>query len=539
MVRSLKSEGVELIFSLTGHSIDLIYDACIDEGIRIIDCRHEQAAAHMADAWTRITGRPGVVVVTDQPGVVAMVAGMRNAERSPVIAIAGKSSFSDLDTGAHTEMDQLDLVRPLVKWGRTVYETRRIPEYISMAFRHALAGRPGPAYLDIPLDVMEKSVDEDKALYPKNHRTENRPQGDPKAIQKAVELLLEAKRPLVIAGSGVWWAQAGGELRELVEMAGLPFILRPKARGCVPEDHPLFVGPASAGTKRADVVLAVGIRFDGLSGLGQASRFDEKVRIIQIDIEGSTIGQNRPIEVGIIGDARLVLRQMAEKARDKTGWSKEPAWVGECRTEYQKWRERVEAAAASNTVPIHPARLWAEVRGFLDREAIVAVDGGLTGTYCRRVFNAYYPGRLLDHGPHAQLGSSIPFGIAAKLARPQNQVLICLGDGAFGISGMEFDTAVRHHVPVVAVIANNGCWGVCYHRQKRLFGREVGVQLGFTRYDRVVEALGGYGEWVEKPEDIRPALQRAFASGIPACVNVKIDPDYGPAELIMAFGGEH
>lgn len=530
VVRSLKREGVEIIFSLPGVGIDCIYDGCIDEGMRIIDTRHEQAAAAMADGWTRVTGRPGVVAVTMQAGVVPMVSGIKNAESSPVFAIAGKSYFSQLDMGASQEMDQLSLMKPIIKWGRTVYETRRIPEYVSMAFRHALSGRPGPVYLDIPQDIMENRVEENEILYPEGYRTEARSQGDPRDIQKAVELLLKAKRPLVIAGSGVWWSQVGDELRELIEMANLPFILRTKARGTVPEDHPLFVGPATVGVRRADVILAVGITFNSRLGLGRPPVFDESTKVIQVDIDGSVIGQNRPVEVGIIGDAKLVLKQMVEEARDRCRSREALPWVEECKTEYKNWRARLEAGATSDAVPIHPARLWKEVRDFLNREAIVVTDGGETGAWGSSFFRAYYPGHMLDHYPSHGLGSGIPFGIAAKLAKPDNQVLICNGDGSFGYNGMEFDTAARHHIPIVAVIANNGCWGTCKHRQDRVFGRDVGVELGFTRYDRVVEALGGHGEWVEKPRDIHPALQRAFASGIPACVNVKTDPNIAPVE---------
>jgi acetolactate synthase-1/2/3 large subunit len=426
--------------------------------------------------------------------------------------------------GAGLEMNQLELVKSLVKWGRTVYETRRIPEYISMAFRHALTGKPGPVYLDIPEDVMYKSIDEDSITYPEKYRTEAKSQGDPRDIQKAVELMLNAKRPLVIGGSGVWWSQASEELRELIEMVKLPVILRPKGRGSVPEDHPLFVGPATVGIGQADVILAVGIRFTAGLGFGRPPLFDEKAKVIHVDIDGSVIGQNRPIDIGIIGDAKLVLKQMADEARDRCKGREESLWIEECRAAYKKWRETFEAGADSDAVPIHPARLRKEIKDFLDRDAIVTVDGGEAGQWGRLSFNAYYPGHLIDHTPNAQLGSAFPFGIGAKLAKPDKQVLVFNGDGAWAINGMEFDTAVRHNIPVVNVVSNNGCWGTCIHRSERLYGRAIGVELGFTRYDKVVEALGGYGEWVEKPEDIRPALQRAFASGLPACVNVKTDP---------------
>jgi acetolactate synthase-1/2/3 large subunit len=525
VVRSLKNEGVQFLFSLPGHGIDSIYDACIDAGIRIIDTRHEQAASNMADAWFRVTGKTGVVAVTGAPGVVAMVSGIVNGESSPIIALAGRNHVSKLEMGAGQEMDQVSLMRPITKWARTVYETHRIPEYMGMAFRHATSGRPGPVYLDIPLDVIESKVDSDQIVYPEKYRTGNKPQGDAKAIQEAVELLLAAKRPLFIGGSGLWCSQVESELQELLEMVNIPFVLRDKGRGSVPEDHPLCVGASLVCAKQADVILAAGIRFDGHIGFGRPPVMDEKAKVIQIDIDAHMIGENRPIEVGIVGDAKLVLKAMVEEARDSCKGRKELPWVQKCQTQYKKGREAFEEGARSDAVPINPCRLLKEVSSFLDREAILTADGGETGGLVRSYFKCYYPGHMLDHHPMSCLGSGIPFGIAAKLAKPDHQVLTYNGDGSFCINGMEFDTAVRHRIPLVVVVANNGCWGTVRRRQNRLFGREIGAQLGWTRYDKLVEDLGGHGQWVERPEDIRPALQRAFDSGLPACVNVKTDPN--------------
>lgn len=332
--RSLKKEGVRFLFSLSGHGVDYIYDACIDEGIRIIDTRSEQAAARMADGWARVTGQPGVVAVTDA-GAIALVPGLGNADSTPVVAIGQSSYVSQFDMGAEHEKDQLALLQPVTKWARRVYETRRIPEYIGMAFRHALCGGPGPVYLDIPRDVIEGSVDEDRTLFPEGYRTEAKPQGDPGEIQKAVELLVGAARPVVIAGSGVWWSGAGEALRELVETANLPFIIRDKGRGSVPEDHPLCLGPTRMSLRKADVILVVGCQLNSWLEFGRAPSFNEKARVIQIDIDASVIGQNRPIEIGIIGDAMAVLKQMAQEAADKCRIRKETAWLTECQNMYR------------------------------------------------------------------------------------------------------------------------------------------------------------------------------------------------------------
>lgn len=498
--------------------------------MRIIDTRHEQAAAAMADAWTRVTGKPAVVVVTALPAVVAMVSGIKNAEFSPVISIAGKTDLSRLDVGLSHEMDQIALMSPITKWAKTVYETKRIPEYVASCFRQALAGQPGPVFLDLPRDIVETTVEDDTGLYPRGYRTDARTEGDPGLVKKALELLQGAERPLVVGGSGLWWAQAGRELREFLELTGLPFSLgqrKGKGRGILPEDHPLFVGPARASSKRADVILALGIWPNSRLG-------GEKTKTVQVDVDQRAIGQNMPVDIGIVGDAGMVLRQMIEFARKSWKPKKDSTWLEECRAEDAAWRESLETQAKSDAVPIHPGRLWKEVRDYLDRDAIVTVDGGEITSWVRSYFKAYLPGHLLDDSPRGCLGTAIPFGIGAKLASPKSQVLVCTGDGAFGINGMEFDTAVRQNIPFVAVVANNGCWGRCRTRQYKLFHREVGVELGFTRYDRVVEALGGHGEWVERPEEIRPALARAFASGKPACLNVKIDRSIKPP----ADGGE-
>ncbi len=528
LIRSLRNEGIGHIFALSGIHIQSIFNACIDEGVRIIDTRHEQAAVHMAEGEARVTGRAGVSVVTAGPGLTDAVTGVAAAfqSASPVIIISGRSTLAEFDKGSVQEMDQVTLMKSITKWARTVYETKRIPEYVSIAFRHAYAGRPGPVYLDIPNDILDNKVDEGTVSFPEGYRSEGRPQGEPVLIQRAVELLLAAKRPVVIAGSGVWWSQASEELQELVETMKLPLILTQKGRGSVPEDHPLCFGPTRVGTREADVVLVIGTRIDNMMSYGQPPLFNPSGRWIQVDIEASEIGHNRSVDIGIVGDAKAVLKQMIELGRDKSEVRKELPWVEECRAYVKSRAQRIEAELFSNQVPIHPLRLCQEIKDFLDRDATIVVDGGDISVWGQTVFRIYHPGHWLDLGPFSGLGPGIPFGIAAKLARPDKQVVILVGDGTFGLNGMEFDTAVRHNIPIVTVIGNDGAWGMIKHRQEITYGadRIIGSELGFTRYDKVVEALGGYGEHVRMPQDIRPALERAFASGLPACVNVETDP---------------
>lgn len=531
VVKALKREGVKYLFSLSGTPIKAIYDACIDEGVKIIDTRHEQAAVHMADAWSRVSGTPGAALLTSGPGVANGVPGVAvaYASLSPIIVLGGKSPLAEAEMGPVEEMNQIPLMESITKWARTVYETRRIPEYISMAFRHALTGRPSPVFLDIPRDILEGEVEDSEDLYPKNYRTAARPCGDPELIRKAVELLAQAQRPLVIAGGGVWWSQAHKELQEFIEVVNAPLVLDGIGRGAVPEDHPLCFGPTRVGTRQADVVVIVGTRLDYTMGFGRPPLFSDRVKMIQIDIEGSEIGRNRPIDIGIIGDAREVLRQLTAEVRGRIRSAKDSPWIQECRAYARSRLERLEADMNSNQIPIHPLRLCKEIRDFLDRDAILIMDGADITIFGGSVLRTYEPGHWLENPPSGSLGIGIPFAIAAKLAKPDKQVLVLNGDGSFGFNAMEFDTAVRHKIPIVTVIGNDSAWGFVKHVQQEMYGKErvIGTALTPARYDKVVEALGGYGEYVEKPEQIRPALERAFSSGVPACINVMIDPEAG------------
>lgn len=521
VAKVLKQEGVECIFGLSGGHIDPIFQGCLDEKIRVIDTRHEQAAVFMAEGWARVTGKPGVAVVTAGPGVTNAVTGLWNAlERaSPIIVFGGRSPLKEFEWGSLQDMDSLSLAQTVTKWARAGYETKRIAEYVSMAFRQALGGRPGPVYLEFPVDVLAAKVAEKEVTLPKNYRTTARPQGDPALVKEAVDLLLGAERPLVITGSGVWWSQAAKELREFIELTKIPLS---RGQGSVPADHPLYLGITSAATQRADVVFLLGTRLNFMLGFGRPPMFSEDSRWIQVDIEPTEIGRNRPIDIGIIGDAKAVLKQMIEEARDRCQGRKELPWVEECREQLKSQQEQFEPLLNSDSVPVHPARLCKEIRDFIDREATIVVDGGDISVWSFLSLKSYQPGHFLGVTPSGTLGVGTSFAMAARLARPDKQVLLLNGDGSFGLNGMEFDTMVRHKLPIVCVISNDGAWGMVKHEQQvKGTDRVVGTELGFVRYDKVVEALGGYGEAVEKPEDIRPALERAFASGRPACINVR------------------
>jgi acetolactate synthase-1/2/3 large subunit len=523
-IRALKKEGIGCIFALCGGHVEPYFQACLDEKVKIIDFRHEQAAALAAEGWARVTGQPGIAAATAGPGVANAVTGIWNSFqcKAPVILLGGKSPLSEFELGSAQDMDSLSLMGSITKWRCGGYETKRIPEYISVAYRQALSGGPGPVYLEFPLDVLSAEVEEEEVTFPTKYRTIARPQGDPTLVEKAIELLINAKRPIVIAGSGIWWSRAEKELQELIELMNLPLILVQMARGAVPEDHPLCFGPTRVGTRQADVVLLIGTRLNYGLNFGRPGLFNEEGKWIQIDIEPREIGRNRSIDIGITGDAKAVLGQMIDEARDRCKGRKELPWIEECRAYVRNRQVQSEAEEHSNSIPIHPARLCKEIRDFIDRDATIVMDGGDTTVWGAAILRGYEPGHWLDNGPTGTLGVGIPFAIGAKVARPDKQVILLQGDGSFGLNGMEFDTMVRHKIPVVCVICNDGAWGMELHVQQKIGAdRVIGSLLGFRPYHKMVEALGGYGEAIEKPEDIRPALERAFASGKPACINVK------------------
>ncbi|MBX5451280.1 acetolactate synthase [Thermogemmatispora sp.] len=529
VAKILKREGVEVVFTLSGGHIAAIYDGCVREGIRVIDTRHEQAAVHAAEGWAKCTRRPGVALLTAGPGVTDGVTGVANAylAGSPVLVIGGAAPLSLWDRGALQEMNQIDLLRPITKWARTVHETGRIPEYVAAAFRQMLNGKPGPVFLEIPMDILNNLADTDNVTdpgEPRSYRPAGPVQPTPDQVERAAALLEQAERPVIMAGSAVWWCDASEALRELAERIQAPVYLNGAGRGCLPPTHPLFFSASRRkALEGADTILAIGTRMDFRLNHGRPPLIPAEARLIWFDLAGEDIGVNRGADVGLVGDVGLAMRQVAAACKPYSG---ERAWLRFIREAEAKAWERDAAALNSDAVPIHPMRLCKEIRDFIDEETTVIGDGGDIVSYGGRVINVYRPGYWLDAGPMGTLGTGTGFAMAAQLARPGKRVLILHGDGAFGLNGMEFESMVRHKLPVVSVIGNDGAWGQIKHPQKALIGHATAAELApGIRYDKMVEALGGYGELVERPEEIRPALERAFASGLPACINVLIDPD--------------
>ncbi|MBE3559708.1 MAG: acetolactate synthase [Ktedonobacteraceae bacterium] len=528
VARALKKEGVEVVFTLSGGHIAAIYDGCVREGIRVVDTRHEQAAVHAAEGWAKCTRRPGVALLTAGPGVTDGVTGVANAylAGSPVLVIGGAAPLGLWDRGALQEMNQIDLLRPITKWARTVHETARLAEYTASAFRQMLSGKPGPVFLEMPMDILNNFADTDTLFdpgEPASYRTAARTAPDPDMVVKAAELLEQAQRPVIMAGTATWWCDAAESLRRLAERIQAPVFLNGAGRGCLPPTHPLFFSAVRRkALEGADTILVVGTRMDFRLNHGQPPLIPAEAKVIWFDLAGEDVGVNRGAAVGLVGDVGLSMQQVA----DATKQLRHDEWLSSVRSQEERAQERDSAALNSDAVPIHPMRLCREIRDFIDEETTVIGDGGDIVSYGGRVINVSRPGYWLDAGPMGCLGTGTGFAMAAQLARPGKKVLILHGDGAFGLNGMEFESMVRQRLPVVSIIGNDGAWGQIKHPQKAIVGHATAAELApAIRYDKMVEALGGYGELVERPADIRPALERAFASGLPACINVLIDPE--------------
>ena len=520
VARALQNEGADTMFFIMGGPMLGAQDSCRQLGMKVIDVRHEQAAAMMANAYARVTGKAGVCSTASGPAATNLLTGLAHAltDAAPVIALGGASPIHHFHSEAFQEVDQLSMMRPASKWAGQAVSPKRMPEYVNIAYRHAMNGRMGPSYLDLPGDVLYSRVNEDDVVWPEPAKTHHRSMGDAGQVAEAVNMLSRAERPLIVSGTGVIWADAADEMQQFVDATGIPFFTTPQGRGVVPEDHPrCFLSARSLAFREADVILFLATRFNYVISHGQAPRFNADAKTIQVNIDPTEIGRNRPVDVGIAGDAKAVLRQMLDLVQGKFEPQKETAWIAALREQDLKGQARLEPLMHSDEVPIHPLRLCKEVKEFLDRDAILVVDGQEILNYGRQSIPTFRPGHRLNSGSFGTMGVGVPFGVGAKVGQPDKQVMVLHGDGSFGMNAMEMDTAVRHNIPIVTVISLNGGWTADPE------GDKVGRTLGYQRYEKMMDAFGGHGEYVEKPGDIRPALERAYASGKPAIVNVKTD----------------
>jgi acetolactate synthase-1/2/3 large subunit len=419
--------------------------------------------------------------------------------------------------GAFQETDQVALFRPITRWAERCYDTRRIPELVETAFRHAFGSRPGPVYLDMPGDILYRDVPDDQVRWTPAAAERRRPPGEPRLVERAVDLIAGSERPVLVSGSGVLWAQAEEELRRFVERTSIPFYATPQGRGAIPENHPLcFLGARGAGWREADLIVLIGTRQNYVIGFARPPRWNANAKMIQIDIDPAEIGRNRHADVGIVGDAKAVLGQFLDAGDGDFQAERRKNWISYLAGQDEEGRAALERRMSTDGQPIHPLRLCKEVRDFLPRDAVLCVDGQEILNYARSAIPFYAP-HSLNSGPYGCMGVGLPLGLGAKVALPDRLVVVLHGDGSFGLNAMELDTALRHHLPVLCVISNNGGWAAT-DRFK------VGRELGFTRYDLMFAAIGCHAEYVEDPSHIRPALERAAASGNPAVVNVVTDP---------------
>ncbi|MFO1023999.1 MAG: thiamine pyrophosphate-binding protein [Acetobacteraceae bacterium] len=526
IARCLQKEGVKDLFFIMGGPMLLAEATCVKEGIRMIDVRHEQAAAFACQAYSRLKQVPSVCMAASGPGVTNLITGMANAlvDCCPVVAFGGSSPLSQFGRQVFQEIDQVELMRGCCKHVDRLINLKRIPQQINFALQRAISGKPGPVYLDCPGDMLYQKIDENLVdwSYAGRPIMDSRPMGDPRQVDALVSALAEAQKPLIVSGSGVIWSRAWTEMQEFVEQAGIPFYTTPQGRGVVPDDHPYsYMTMRSGAFRDADLIIVLGTRMNYIIGHASPPRFGPNAKIARIDIDPVEISNAaRYVDIPIVGDCKAVLGQLLQATKGRINPDK-----------YAGWRKQLaDGEAAKRSAPgankleedgdIHPVRMLEAVRDFMDRDAILCVDGQETLNYGRQTMPTFAPGHRLNSGPFGTMGVGMPFGVGAKVACPDKQVIVVHGDGSMGLNAMELDTAIRHKIPLLVVISLNGGWTGDPKREK------PGRDLGYTRYDKICEALGGYGEYVDKVEDIRPALERAQAEvdkGRVALVNVRTD----------------
>ena len=528
VARVLRQGGVGHVFTLCGGHILPIYDGCVTEGIRVIDVRHEQAAAHAADAYARLTRGIGVAIVTAGPGVTDAVTGVANAHaaRSPLLLIGGAAPLGLRGLGALQDMDQVSLLRSITKGVWSVPETRQIPEVLTTAIRTALSGRPGPVFVEIPVDLLLNRIEDRLAPVPDRYVHRAATLADPDLVVRVAHLLSRAERAVIVAGSGVYWDDAAKPLATFADASGVPVFMNGAGRGTLPHDHALaFAQARGVALGSADFVLVLGAPFDFRLGYGRPPTFAEDAIVCMVDCDGTELGRNRPLEVGITAHVGRALDQLADVLPASLP-ARFESWRRSISVKERAARAKLEAECASDAVPISHYRWAAEIASVVTPDTIVVGDGGDVVGCASKIVRLSRDGQWLDPGPFGCLGVGPSFAIAAKLLHPDRRVLLVAGDGAFGLNGMEMETAVRFGLPMTCIVGNDGGWGQIRNPQLSFWGpeRAVGTSLPVSRYDLMVEALGGRGAYVTDPAQIRPALEAALASNDVWCINVALDP---------------
>jgi acetolactate synthase-1/2/3 large subunit len=541
VAKGLKNEGVDTIFTLCGGHIIDIYDGCLDEGIRIIDVRHEQVAAHAADGYARQTGKLGCVVTTAGPGCTNAITGIATAFRSesPVLHIGGQGALTQHKMGSLQDLPHVDIMAPITKFAAGVRSTERVADMVSMAARECFAGAYGPSYLEIPRDILDREVPVEKAVIPVagRYRASTKPIGDPADIETLADLLVKADKPAILYGSQVWMARGHEEAIELVRKLNIPAYMNGAARGLLaPGDPNYFNRTRRYAFDNADVIVIVGTPFDFRMGYGK--RISDKATLVQIDMDYKTVGKNRDISLGLVGDPGAILKAVldATTGRSEDGAKKRAGWLDELRAAEQKAADKLMPLFLSEAAPIHPYRVAWEINEFLTDDTIYIGDGGDVVTISAQAVQPRRPGNWMDPGALGSLGVGTGFAMASKLAHPQKEVLCYYGDGAFGMTAFDMETANRFGAPYIAVIGNNSAMNQIRYGQISKYGEQrgnVGNKLGDVPFGKFAEMLGGYGEEVRDPNEVGPALGRAREAvrrdGKSAVINIWVDPnEYAP-----------
>ena len=549
---ALVRKGVDTIFTLSGGHITPIYQYLENAPVTLFDTRHEQAAVFMAEAWGRMSRKPGVAMVTAGPGFTNALTAVANARfaNSPLVLISGCVGIDCIEKLDLQDMRQRPVIEPMVKKALICHKVERIPEFIDFAFRTASSGRPGPVYLELPVDVLNANVSPDGIKTPHTEVQSN--PVDLVKVEQMLSMLEKASQPVIIAGSGTWYADAGRELVEFVEKTGMPAFTSALGRGVISDTHPLCFesslairpGAALVANTGADLVLFLGARMSLYYLFGDL--FNAAAKIIQVDIEPEEIGRNRSVDLAVVSDVREFLkagnRIIRQKKMSRSLCRQFAGWVSALEEADEAGKAPARADWQSENIPIHPLRLAHEINRFMDREDdMVVADGGDTQIWMGITRTVRSSGRYLDAGLYGCLGVGLPYANAAKLRYPDRRVCLITGDGSVGFNFMEFETALRKNLPIVMVISNDLGWGMIRHSQELRIGHaiETGTYIGKVDYHKLIEALGGKGLYVEDPADIRPALEEAFASGIATCINVMTDPTtVSPGSVALAnLGG--
>lgn len=551
--QALIDRKIKYIFSLSGGHITPIYQFLEGSEVKIFDTRHEQSALFMAEAWGKMTRTAGVAMVTAGPGFTNALTGVASAHFSntPLVLIAGCVGLDNKEKLDLQDMPQEAVIRPMVKKALVCHKAERIKEYVDMAFRIAESGRPGPVYLELPIDVLNTPVD--KALVRNTQTRVVSRSCDTDRAGALLEMIQAAEKPVIIAGTGAFQSGAGNELQAFIEATGMPLFTSLSGRGLVSDTHPLCFegaiairpGGGFAAYIETDLVIVLGTRISLYYLFGDI--FNPTAKIAQVDIEPAEMGRNRTVDLPVVSDIKGFLkacnRLIADQDLSEPLWKRFAPWIEKLNIAHKEGKGVAENDWASDKIPVHPMRLARQINEFMDKEDdIVVADGGDTTTWMGMTRTMPRPGRYLDYGIFGSLGVGLPYANAAKLLHPDKRVLLMTGDGSIGFNFMEFETAIRKNLPIVVVISNDLGWGMIRHSQEIRIGHaiEAGTYIGKVDYHKMVEAIGGKGFYVEDPKDIGSALEQAFASGKVCCINVMTDPTtVSPASVALANVGAY